>query len=312
MSSLAAARADNFYYPPEWDPSQGSLNKFHGQHALRERARKLDQGILIIRFEMPFNIWCGGCNSMIAKGVRFNAEKKQVGNYYSTKIWSFTMKSACCRHEIVIQTDPKNCEYVIISGAQKKTEDFDVEDAETLEFPADEERGKLADPFYRLEHQEKDLKKKKEAEPVLVRLQRLSDSRHSDDYSLNKSLRAQLRSQKKRVAEEEAASRRRGLGMRLLPSTEQDAAAAAKVKFSSKFDKNRRDKRALINAETIFSGASGSSMPNKRRMELESKRRKISAAAASNLLSGGFKPSSWSQSTTSTSRRKGASMSVRR
>ncbi|PKU62417.1 coiled-coil domain-containing protein 130 homolog [Dendrobium catenatum] len=86
MSSLAAARADNFYYPPEWSPKKGSLNKFHGQHALRERARKIDQGILIIRFEMPFNIWCGGCNSMIAKGVRFNAEKKQVGNYYSTKV----------------------------------------------------------------------------------------------------------------------------------------------------------------------------------------------------------------------------------
>lgn len=76
QSSLAAARADNFYYPPEWTPDQvtiptfdfsvlifwhlvfwglmllvfqGSLNKFHGQHALRERARKLDQGILIIR-----------------------------------------------------------------------------------------------------------------------------------------------------------------------------------------------------------------------------------------------------------------------
>lgn len=30
-------------------PFQGSLNKFHGQHALRERARKIDQGILIIR-----------------------------------------------------------------------------------------------------------------------------------------------------------------------------------------------------------------------------------------------------------------------
>lgn len=28
MSSLAAARADNFYYPPEWDPSKGGLNKF--------------------------------------------------------------------------------------------------------------------------------------------------------------------------------------------------------------------------------------------------------------------------------------------
>ena len=48
------------------------------------------------------------------------------------------MKSACCKHEIVIQTDPKNCEYVIISGAQKKTEDYDVEDAETLILPPDE------------------------------------------------------------------------------------------------------------------------------------------------------------------------------
>lgn len=293
MSSLAAARADNFYYPPEWSPKKGSLNKFHGQHALRERARKIDQGILIIRFEMPFNVWCGGCESMIAKGVRFNAEKKQVGNYYSTKIWSFTMKSACCKHEIVIQTDPKNCEYVIISGARKKIEEFDVEDAETMLLPVDEERSKLSDPFYRLEHQEEDIKKKKEAEPVLVRLQRVSDSRHSDDYALNKALRAKLRSQKKRVAEEEAASRKMGLGIRLLPASEDDAAAAQRVKFPHKFDKNRKDKRALINAASIFSGSSGSSS-SKRRMELESKRRKINASAASNLLVGGFKPSSWS------------------
>ncbi|KAL9401891.1 hypothetical protein Peur_005740 [Populus x canadensis] len=312
MSSLAAARADNFYYPPEWSPKKGGLNKFHGQHALRERARKLDQGILIIRFEMPFNIWCGGCNSMIAKGVRFNAEKKQVGNYYSTKIWSFTMKSACCKHEIVIQTDPKNCEYVIISGAQRKNEEFDVEDAETFALPADEEKGKLSDPFYRLEHQEEDLQKKKESEPVLVRLQRVSDARHSDDYALNKALRARMRSHKKRVAEEESTSRKMGLGIRLLPATEEDAVSAAHVKFSSKFDKNRKDKRALISAASIFPGSSGSSMSNKKRLELESKKRKISAAAATNLLMGGFKPSSWSQGTVSCSKRKQNSMNARR
>ncbi|KAJ4952808.1 hypothetical protein NE237_029640 [Protea cynaroides] len=295
MSSLAAARADNFYYPPEWTPKQGSLNKFHGQHALRERARKIDQGILIIRFEMPFNIWCGGCNSMIAKGVRFNAEKKQVGNYYSTKIWSFTMKSACCKHEIVIQTDPKNCEYVIISGAQRKTEDFDIEDAETFELPADEERGKLADPFYRLEHQEKDMKKKKEAEPVLVRLQRVSDARHSDDYALNKALRGRLRQQKKRVAEEEKVSRKMGLGIRLLPASAEDATAAARVKFTSKFEKNKKEKRAAITAAPIFSKRLDS-FSTKKRQELEFKRRRIMAGAASNLLAGGFKPSSWSLS----------------
>ncbi|KAI4979682.1 hypothetical protein ZWY2020_016435 [Hordeum vulgare] len=48
MSTLAAARADNFYYPPEWSPRKGGLNKLHGRHALRERARMLDLGILII------------------------------------------------------------------------------------------------------------------------------------------------------------------------------------------------------------------------------------------------------------------------
>lgn len=299
MSSLAAARADNFYYPPEWDPSQGSLNKFHGQHALRERARKIDQGILIIRFEMPFNVWCEGCESMIAKGVRFNAEKKQVGNYYSTKIWSFTMKSACCKHEIVIQTDPKNCEYVIIKGARRKIEEFDSEDAETLALPADEERGKLVDPFYRLEHQEEDLKKKKEAEPVIVRLQRVSDARHADDYAINKALRARLRSQKKRVAEEESVARKRGLAIRLLPASEEDNATVSRVKFSTKFEENRKMKRALISTSSIFSSSSTS---DKRRADLESKRRKIKATAASNLLTGGYQPSSWSQSSAASGR----------
>jgi coiled-coil domain-containing protein 130 len=55
------------------------------------------------------------------------------------------------------------------------------------------DRDKLVDPMYRLEHQEEDLKKKKEAEPVIVRLQRLSDSWHSDDYALNRTLRDHLR-----------------------------------------------------------------------------------------------------------------------
>ena len=54
------------------------------------------------------------------------------------QIWNFTMKSACCRHEIVIQTDPKNCEYVIIKGARRKVEEYDAVDAEILELPTDE------------------------------------------------------------------------------------------------------------------------------------------------------------------------------
>lgn len=60
----------NKYYPPDYDPSKGGLNKFQGTHALRERARKLHMGILIIRFEMPYNIWCEGCENHIGTGVR--------------------------------------------------------------------------------------------------------------------------------------------------------------------------------------------------------------------------------------------------
>lgn len=133
------------------------------------------------------------------------------------------------------------------------------------------------------------MKKKKEAEPVLVRLQRISDSRHADDYSRNKSLRARLRDQKKRVAQEEATARKTGFGLRLLPSSEEDAALAKRVKFATKFEKNRKDKRALIQAASIFSGSSCSAS-DKKRMELEAKRRKISAASASKLLAGNIKP----------------------
>ena len=91
-----------------------------GQHPLRERAKKLDQGILVIRFEMPFNVWCQGCGHLIGKGVRFNAEKQAIGNYHSTKIWSFSMTAPCCQQRIVVHTDPKTTEYLVVSGGRRK------------------------------------------------------------------------------------------------------------------------------------------------------------------------------------------------
>lgn len=64
----------NKYYPPDYDPdNHKSLNSYRGdvqsnnlrlvshdspgKHALGDRARKIDKGILITRFELPFNIW---------------------------------------------------------------------------------------------------------------------------------------------------------------------------------------------------------------------------------------------------------------
>lgn len=107
LSNKAERKASNKYYPPEWTPDKGSLNTFHGSHPLRERAKRLHEGIMRIRFEMPYNIWCSGCGSHIGMGVRFNADKTQVGKYYSTPIFKFRMKCHLCDNYFEIQTDPK-------------------------------------------------------------------------------------------------------------------------------------------------------------------------------------------------------------
>ncbi|KAK9082053.1 hypothetical protein Syun_031452 [Stephania yunnanensis] len=69
---------------------------------------------------------------------------------------------------------------------------------------------------------------------------------------------------------------------------------AKHVKFSSKFDKNKKNKRVAIVSSSIFSGLSDSQMSTKKRLELESKRRRINAREASSLLTGKINPSSWS------------------
>ncbi|KAJ8110402.1 hypothetical protein ONZ43_g5877 [Nemania bipapillata] len=100
------------YVPPDVEGtiSGNALNK---KHALGARASKLrTEGILTVRFEMPFGVWCETCPkpTIIGQGVRFNAEKKKVGAYYSTPIWSFRMRHADCGGVIEIRTDPANAE----------------------------------------------------------------------------------------------------------------------------------------------------------------------------------------------------------
>ena len=65
---MGERKGTNLYYPPDYDPKKGSLNAWQGTHALRERANKLHLGILIIRFEMPYNIWCEGCGQHVGMG----------------------------------------------------------------------------------------------------------------------------------------------------------------------------------------------------------------------------------------------------
>ncbi|KAF8339982.1 uncharacterized protein EI90DRAFT_3243071 [Cantharellus anzutake] len=192
----------NRYYPPDFDPQKhGTLNEYHGKHALGDRARKIDKGVLIVRFELPFNIWCGTCNNHIGMGVRYNAEKKKVGNYYSTPIWSFRCKCHLCG----------NTAYVVVSGARKQEQDWDP--AEAGGFAVHDTAGpsQPSDAFAAVE-------KTVAAETTLIEvtrprlstLQELSERRNANPYALSSSLRKTFRKIKKaekRAEDEEKAVR---------------------------------------------------------------------------------------------------------
>jgi coiled-coil domain-containing protein 130 len=234
MSSLAAARADNFYQPPDWDPSKESRNKFHGSHgALGDRARKLHEGILIIRFEMPFHVWCDGCGHLIGRGVRFNAEKKQIGSYHSTKIWSFTMRAPCCKQRIEIHTDPRNADYVVVSGGRKKAEAAgeDEQGGRVSVDPRAESRP--TDPIALLESKEEDKQKATNDRHLLVSLQDQSSTRFRGDVDNNRVLRKAMR--RARNEEKGRDQRREQLGLpehiTLAPETRMDRLRAAAVDF---------------------------------------------------------------------------------
>ncbi|KAJ2922541.1 hypothetical protein H1R20_g14552, partial [Candolleomyces eurysporus] len=190
------------YYPPDWEPSKGGLNKYHGKHALGDRARKLDQGILITRFELPFNIWCGTCNNHIGMGVRYNAEKKKIGNYYSTPIFSFRCKCHLCDGWFEIQTDPKNTRYVVTSGARRKEEDWDPEEnggfAVHGQFSNTDKEGAPIDPLAALEKTADAERLMNDVQkPRIEALQSVSDHYNSDPYTLSLKARKRFREEKK-------------------------------------------------------------------------------------------------------------------
>ena len=49
------------------------------------------------------------CACVFCAGIRFNAEKKRIGSFHSTSIYSFAMKCLFCSGQIVIETDPEVC-----------------------------------------------------------------------------------------------------------------------------------------------------------------------------------------------------------
>lgn len=251
----------NKYYPPDWDPSKGSINEFVGQHPLRDRARKLGQGILIIRFEMPYNIWCDGCNNHIGMGVRYNAEKSKTGMYYTTPIYKFRMKCHLCDNHFEIQTDPKNHDYVILEGARRKEQRWDPKENEQIVTEDKATQKKMAtDAMFKLEHVSDDVQKSKKTVASLSSLEERRDD-WKDDYMLNKLARKKFREEKKSLKKltdsDTELLQRSSLDIPLEKEREEDIRLAGLIKYSAveTYDEKQAQKRKEIESRPLFEPA---------------------------------------------------------
>lgn len=250
---MGERKGQNKYYPPDYDPKAGGLNKFLGTHALRERARKIHLGILIIRFEMPYNIWCEGCKNHIGMGVRYNAEKSKVGMYYSTPVYQFRMKCHLCDNYIVMKTDPGNLDYEIVSGARRQEKRWEAsENGQIVADTKDTQRRLFDDPMYKLEHVVNDTQKSEDAKPRLYKLYERNHYVWDDDYMANSKLRAEFRTQKKELKAEadrdNALLQKSSLNIELLPESDQDARLAAMMRLHSakNINEHKRERRNEI------------------------------------------------------------------
>ena len=225
------------YVPPEHEGTT-SANKLAGKHALGARARKSGQGILTVRFEMPFPIWCTTCPkpTIIGQGVRFNAEKKKVGNYHSTPIYSFRMKHVVCGGWMEIRTDPKNTAYVVTEGAKKRDTGEDKVQEGEIRIKTDEERERLSnDAFAALEGKVEDKRQAMNDKSRIEELLQAKERDWNDPGEANRKLRKTFRVERKIRQRNEGLTEglkdRMSLGMDLLEETEEDRRRAGFVDF---------------------------------------------------------------------------------
>lgn len=202
------------YVPPEFE-GVTSANALQKKHPLGSRGSKAHLGILTVRFEMPFPIWCTSCPkpTVIGQGVRFNAQKRKVGMYHSTPIWAFGIKHAACGGEIEIRTDPKNTAYVVTEGARKRdTGEERVAEGDVVVLTEKEREERRDNAFMGLEGK---VEERERVEGARERISALMEDRRGweDTYAANRRLREGFREGRK--GREREAKRVEGMKGRL-------------------------------------------------------------------------------------------------
>ncbi|OQN98390.1 hypothetical protein B0A48_15658 [Cryoendolithus antarcticus] len=229
------------YHPP--DAPITNPNTLHRRRAPGTLSKS---GTQTVRFEMPFAVWCSTCPkpTLIPQGVRFNAEKKKVGMYFSTPIWEFKMKHNICGGAVEIRTDPKTTRYLVMGGG--KARDYGEEVA-VLGGPVLSEREKAErqeDAFAALEG-------KAEEKAVVLegkrRVEELFEGRERDwrdTWSANRRLREGFRRERKVLKREEEGRERLkekfGIEVEVQEEVEQDRQRAKLVVFGDEGERETR------------------------------------------------------------------------
>ena len=139
-------------------------------------------------------------------GVRYNAEKRKVGNYYTTPIYAFRCKCAVCGNYFEIQTDPKHTRYIVNYGAKAQAQDFDAEDGgHLIGYTEEGERAAAeGDAFASFEKASTSKKRALTDAERLHELEQHNEDKWSDPYALNRDLRKALRTDKGKRREVQA------------------------------------------------------------------------------------------------------------
>ncbi|KAI3662299.1 hypothetical protein MP638_001496 [Amoeboaphelidium occidentale] len=229
---MAERKAQNKYYPPEFfDSNHKSLNAF------RNNKQKST-----VRFELPFDIVCTNCSGYFSMGVRYNAIKKQVGEYLSTKIYEFEMKCKSCDGWYKIRTDPEHAEYICYEGLRRNINSIRepsvlIKDQEEL------------DAMQLLERKVEDEQKGTDSKTELQQILDYNDKR-KDIYTNNKRLRTELRLKDQKESEQDSL----GFKSASAPSLKQ-------VKSSSIFPETAQSIEAILKKKKKINIPKISSLP---------------------------------------------------
>ncbi|KAL8424566.1 hypothetical protein Efla_005672 [Eimeria flavescens] len=303
MSSLAAARADGYYYSPDFDPeTHGTLNRYHGSHPLGDRAKGLAEGVLVVRFEMPFKASCLSCDRIVDKGVRFNAHKKRVGCYFSTPVYAFSFGCPACSSSLTITTDPKRARYLCTQGLKQRLGDEPAPETGNPRLLQPEERARLAaNPIQFREEKlllrrQRQLLLQQEEEQRLAELEtpqqrqqreevnnareaaaQLLQQRHADDYAANRRMRELLRQRKKAAAAAATAAAAaegveveadeealRGVRFKQRRTRLDRLASQLAKKHASIFPMHKRDFSSICKSEAVAARLAHAAPPTKR------------------------------------------------